>query len=100
MDHGEASPHPYVDDLEDLPDWAEKTVNQLYPQSHVRDERIARLVKEAAPDVPDDLRNASGAVMGTKAAKLAFFHSDYFIYSNSRQRSKISFNAVGLYGTR
>lgn len=94
-------PHPYVDDLEDLPDWAEKTVpiffeylssakavlatlsalqvNQLHPQSHVRDEWIARLVKEAAPDVPDDLRNASGAVIRLLVSMTSWveFHTRY-----------------------
>lgn len=76
---------PYVDKLEDLPAWVEQTIpyfleylpkvkallaalsalqiNEVHPSSRYRDEWITRLVKDAVPDVPEQIRSASCSII-------------------------------------
>jgi AcrR family transcriptional regulator len=94
-------PEPYVDDLNDLPEWVEQTVpiffkslprakavlaalsalqnTDVHPHSRGRDEWIVQLVKKAAPDVPDDIRNATGSVIRLLVSMSSWveFHTRY-----------------------
>lgn len=92
---------PYVNQLEELPEWAGETVLKFWdnlteikalhvalsmlqikgahPESLARDEWIKSLVSDAAPDVPEEVRTASATVIRHLVSVMSWveFHSRY-----------------------
>jgi AcrR family transcriptional regulator len=94
-------PPPYVDTLEELLPWVEPAISQMFqylprikamraamsalqintvhPQSRERDEWIDRLVQEAAPAAPMQIRKAASAIIRLMVSATSWmeFHTRY-----------------------